>query len=312
MQDFLANSGNPGYDLNAALASFSSGASPTIHRNGVLTAEYAAHASSSFNYWSNILNTFLFDGTSVPPPDPGPVLPNGDFEYLAPGLFYDVIRGNVFDIDPNSLEGTGGVNYFYTPDGVKHIVLSNAPINKATCQGSSLDLTELDVNGLPQAVEGRVPGATGVVEGVPVSVLSDNHIDQIVDGGSMQLNWNLEQHKFMVGLSLDSATASYKNTQRLGLFDEDRNAYLAPGQIRDEYAAADVDIANNNFKGTSVTKSLYFSETWTPIETLHFTGAARYNQTHVKNKVATRTQGDYFTLANIGPCRIILTFAWVV
>ena len=297
VQDFYTNSGDPAYDQAAALASFSSGPNPTIHKNGELTQAYANNTRNSFNYWSNYLNTFLFDGTAVSPPEPGPfeLYSNGQESYMDPGYFYDAIRGNTFNVDPNSIEGFGG-NYFYTPDGVKHIVLTMAPINKATCQGSGLDIIARDANGNTREVEGRTPSQTGTVEGVPVSVLSDNRIDQVVNGGSMQFNWNLDKHKLMIGLSLDSATASYKNKQRLGLFDESRNAYIAPDQILDEYAAADVDISNNNFKGTSVTKSIYFSDTWSPIETLHINAAARYNQTHVKNKVATRTQGDYFAL----------------
>ena len=35
----------------------------------------------------------------------------------------------------------------------------------------------------------------------------------------------------------------------------------------------------NDFNGSQTTKSLYFSETWSPLKNLHLTGAARYNHT---------------------------------
>jgi hypothetical protein len=39
----------------------------------------------------------------------------------------------------------------------------------------------------------------GVIEGTPIGVLSTTDINQITDGASLQLNWNGEQHKLMVG-----------------------------------------------------------------------------------------------------------------
>ena len=47
-------------------------------------------------------------------------------------------------------------------------------------------------------------------------------------------------------------------------------------------------LSNNNFSGTNTTKSLYFSETWTPVETWHFNASGRYNTTQTKNKIAAR------------------------
>ena len=80
----------------------------------------------------------------------------------------------------------------------------------------------------------------------------------------------------------------YQSGQRLGLLDAKRDAFLAPELIGREYAAASQEIRANDFDGTSSTKSLYFSETWTPVETWHVTGSARYNETKVKNNLAVR------------------------
>ena len=135
-----------------------------------------------------------------------------------------------------------------------------------------------------------------MIEGVPTAVITENTIDQLVKGSAVQFNWNLDHHKFMVGASIDSASADYNTTQRLGFLDAKRNAYFDPQQALDAYIAANEggEIRNNDFDGTSLTKSIYASETWSPIETLHVTGALRYNQTKVKNTLAVRESASLY------------------
>ena len=120
----------------------------------------------------------------------------------------------------------------------------------------------------------------------PTALITKTEIDQVTDGGAIQFNWNLENHKFMVGASIDSSDASYNSAQYLGLLDNNRNAVLDPGRIGYEYAAASNALGLNDFGGNSITKSLYFSETWTPKKEWAFTAAGRYNQTFVKNELA--------------------------
>jgi outer membrane receptor protein involved in Fe transport len=310
--DYLINSGDPAYDVNAALDFYTSQPNPTIRKNGELTPEYARHAQETIAYWKNQADTFLFQGVNAVIPEAGPITSysNGESSYSAPqNVSYINSKFNVFDVDP--IEALGSINYFYTTDGVKHYVMTISPVNKAEClealQTAPDQSRPLEIKrpygayagpvGLPIVPDGGGTAEPGVVEGTPVSILTDNDINQVTDGGSIQFNWNFEKHKFMVGASIDASSAEYSNSQRLGLLDENRKAYLAPDQIRDEYAAADIDIANNNFNGKSTTKSIYASETWSPIDTLHITGSARYNDTQIKNKVATRTAFDFFNLA---------------
>ena len=200
--------------------------------------------------------------------------------------------------------------YYYTEDGegsdpiagdnigVKHVLLIRPPANAAACQGD-VNNDGLKVPG-PDGGYMTVDGAaynngtgTGEVEGTPTAVITNTQIDQITDGASLQFNWNYEKHKFMVGASVDMPWAKYKSGQMLGMFDAERDGYLAPNEIRDQYAAASEEISNSNFSGRQVTKSIYASETWTPIETLSITGAVRYNDTRGKNKIASRTYGSY-------------------
>ena len=189
-----------------------------------------------------------------------------------------------------------GSDYFFTRDPVTNVITKNhvmllSTLNEvdcATAQTTPLDILD-PITGLPVLIDGIGRDQPGYVEGTPTALLTDNQIDQITDGVSVQFNWNFEKHKFMVGASIDSANAEYTNEQRLGFLDADRNGYLDPSQAHPQFAAAFVPYANNNFEGTNITKSLYFSETWSPVETLHISASGRYNQTHVKNKIAARS-----------------------
>ncbi|CAG0958144.1 Ferric-pseudobactin BN7/BN8 receptor [Methylophilaceae bacterium] len=192
-------------------------------------------------------------------------------------------------------------SFYYTPDGAKHLVAFKQAINGENCLNTQLNSNGevgiaynaiWDYGAPAKTIDGLYDGRDGYVEGIPTAVITDNRINQKVDGASFQLNWNLEKHKLMVGASIDSSYAEYNNSQRLGFFDAMRNGTLDPDRALDVFAAADAGISNNDFDGTSVTKSIYASETWTPIETVHVTGALRYNETQVRNILAARDYGQ--------------------
>lgn len=310
INEYFANGG----DDAAALATIGATLNPSL-TDTPEAAAYLAYAQGSYNFNKNIRFSIQNSaqggnfGFNAPP---GEVTPysNGNSSYAA-----DVyVPGNITTILGAPVPGGPGVtlgllaynnNYYFTPDGTRHVVVLVNPNNADLCKSLQQNII---TSGQPLLVEDpanpgkglRVDGATavggqqpGVVEGTPTAVLTNTQIDQITDGGSVQLNWNYPKHKFMVGASIDAPSAKYESGQRLGLMDAQRNVFLAPDQIRDQYTAADFEISNNNFKGSQVTKSLYASETWSPIETLNFTGSARYNETHGKNKIASRTFGTF-------------------
>ncbi|WP_425412887.1 TonB-dependent receptor domain-containing protein [Methylophilus rhizosphaerae] len=257
----------------------------------------------------------------------GQEVPNGDTTSYSGGdlsyYFESVTTLSALQInDPGNTLISGMTSfYWYSPDtlaagddtpgdgvGVKHIVVFRSPVNGDVCHGDITKPEDLGLRALsvpvsgtpgspPQTVDGAYygtgPGSQGVVEGTPTAVLSNTQIDQITDGASIQFNWNFPKHKFMLGMSIDAPSATYTSGQMLGMLDAERNAYLAPDEIRDQYAAASQEISNNNFDGKQITKSIYFSETWSPVETLHITGAARYNETHGQNRIASRTYGTF-------------------
>jgi iron complex outermembrane receptor protein len=139
----------------------------------------------------------------------------------------------------------------------------------------------------------------GWVEGTPIGVLSNTAIKQKTDGASLQLNWNSDLHKFMVGGSIDAADTDFETSQRLGLIDADHRVYSDPAHIDPIYVAAREDIRNNSFTGKSTTFSGYFSETYSPWDNLHLSVAGRFNQTRVKNRVRARTRVGFEALHQI-------------
>ena len=282
--------------------------------NQDLPDDFAQHAMGEFNFAKNVISSIFYVPTSddikkVPSFGPETPYSNGEVSYIFSGLNSNNFAGSSIpgsNVEP--LIGLVGF-YYYTPDGHKHMYMPIVAKNGANCTATQADssgnvggvryLNPLDPKtNQPTVVDGAGSLQTGVVEGTPTAVLTDNRINQITDGASVQLNWNLEHHKLMVGASIDRPTATYSSGQRLGLLDAQRNAYLAPNEIRDQYAAADQEVHNNDFSGYSTTKSIYVSETWSPVETFHLTGAVRYNETHGKNTLAQRLKGDSFaTLA---------------
>jgi len=203
--------------------------------------------------------------------------------------------------DPS--RGPSGTDFFLATDAFGNTVQYNvvfAPSPQAaTCGQSYLSgdgtiLKVLDSTGHP--TEERYDGALGdgttmgkgkgYIQGAPVGVITKSAIAQTTRGGALQLNWNLEKHKLMLGASIDRSKASYLGKQRLALLDNNRNVYSDPNNIGEQFYARDHDITINDFEGTTLTKSLFFSETWSPNDKLNVAFSGRYNDTHVNNQLA--------------------------
>ena len=129
---------------------------------------------------------------------------------------------------------------------------------------------------------------TGYIEGTPTAIFTDTQIQQDGIGGALQLNWNLENHKFMLGVSMDKSDSIYDSKQYLGLLDDRRHGFVAPELLGWEYFANSPErgVGLNDFSGDSVTKSIYASETWSPRKNLNITASARFNHTVVRNQLA--------------------------
>ncbi|BEV08827.1 TonB-dependent receptor [Methylophilus sp. DW102] len=318
-------------NANDLAAAQQSGQYLNVQFNGSLDPEFEKAFKAYFDTFANPMNNFLTDANGRLPPTNGAISSelNGAYSYSTSSLAQGLFMLGIPDGEPDYFNVPFG-SYFYTTtkDAAgnvtsihKNYFIPFAPINNTACQatkdldGGGNPTTNFrqylyrDANGNLATLDGAYSGTGGVVYEVdpntgkryytPTAVFTDNRIEQVIDGASFQFNWNLEQHKFMIGASIDAAKASYNNKQQLGLLDANRNAYLAPDDIHPMFTAADETISNNDFDGTSTTKSIYFSETWTPIETLHFSAAGRYNQTKVKNTIATRYGTGAFSIGEV-------------
>ncbi|MDP3608051.1 MAG: TonB-dependent receptor [Methylophilus sp.] len=304
-----------------------------FNNNGVvdLDVKYAANVNAALpQYFVDAFNEFFnstknlyaaqilnrdFDYINQPT---GPALSytNGEVSYsVNPGIFSDFNQLRNPSFPGENVYVVAGIDTFYyeqlaNGDVVKNYVVIKPAINIDTCQPpSSLENTSQDFPGpynirepgaqFPTLIDGAYVGQPGYVPGTPTAVITDNNINQIVDGASVQLNWNFEKHKFMVGASIDAAKASYTNEQRFGMLDASRYAFLAPELIHPQFTAATLPLNNNDFSGTNTTKSLYFSETWTPTEKWNFNVSGRYNETQAQNQIATRYGFFAYGLGNV-------------
>ena len=292
---------------NPALASFTN-----LVKNKELPAEFLLATQQTFNGFKNLLQQYYFQTNNLTAPLSGPVTGYslGELSFnLDFGIFNTIgTPGGQIDVILSGLN-----NYYYTVEnGVtkKNFVMPIAAKNGDVCKATqALDAAIADPrhpytipdpdSGVPVTINGAPTGSKGVVEGTPTAVFTDNQIDQTVDGASVQFNWNLEHHKFMVGASIDAASADYSNEQMFGMLDAQRNAFLAPDLIHPQFAGKDIGLSNNDFSGTNTTKSVYFSETWSPVNTWHFNASARYNETQTKNKIATRFGSNNFEIQDL-------------
>ncbi|SDK14066.1 Outer membrane receptor proteins, mostly Fe transport [Methylophilus rhizosphaerae] len=280
--------------------------------NQELPQYYVNAVTEQFTFWRNFYENKIYNrNTGVDgaahgsAPDYSGTTFGGEESYFSGDLslrrFPTAPGENIYFSDQNWYYSTvGGVNY-------KNFVIFTAPTNNANCLATQLrDKATMDGafsyfapnSNTIATVDGAGSGTGGVVYEVdpdtgkkyyiPTAIFTDNQIDQVTNGGSVQFNWNLDHHKFMVGASIDAADATYANKQRLGLLDAQRNAYLAPDDIHPMFVGADQWISNNDFSGTQTTKSIYFSETWSPVDNWHFSMSGRYNDTQTKNKIAAR------------------------
>ncbi len=289
---------------------------PVNSRNADLPEYFVEYAKYNFDYYKNYRASVLYtpqangaQNTYKPPNIPEQIIVDGNtipaYGYIESLQRPAGVPQSAGPVDVLS----GAFHYYYSSDGnggtIRNVILTEQPTNAQQCsdghdanplaeQGGVLD-TNLD--GTVKQYDGAQNGSPGVVEGVPTAVITNTRIDQVIDGGSMQFNWNFDHHKFMIGASIDAASTTYVGGQQLGFFDAQRKAYLAPDQALDGLLAADMEIFNNNFQGTSTTKSIYASETWSPIDNLHVSTALRYNMTSVKNVLASRSYG--FSVANL-------------
>lgn len=198
------------------------------------------------------------------------------------------------DFDQDGVADAGGVPLNGPVCGAQWVNVPGVPPRNRNGAG-----TTPSGSGIPN------PGTSGIVEGTPVSQIGLTELTQEGKGGSLQFNWDFPKNKLMLGVSVDNSVMGYSNKQRLGLLDASRTAYIDPANIDPSYYAARNDVPINEFDGKSSTRSMYFSNTWSPIDTLHFNLAGRLNVTKAQTSLKSRAfqgreNGNLHDLRDIG------------
>ena len=283
-------------------------------KNTQLSAEALIAYQYMFNNYKNVYEAEFYNrGPNKTPAVSGPAAPEYNNQNSFNVVFGELIASPFVALGNDNAQVISlGDDYFYTKDQnnniTKNYVFITKPANNVACAttqqkkvtgdnvgGNAFTQPSSDGSGNVARVDGGEYGQPGVVKGTPTGVINDNNINQIVDGASVQFNWNFEHHKFMVGAAIDAASAEYRNKSQLGFLDANRKVYLDPSQAHPQFDGAFSPVSNNDFSGTNTTKSIYFSETWTPVESWNFNASGRYNQTKTKNKIAARygVRGNY-------------------
>lgn len=207
------------------------------------------------------------------------------------GLVNNTFQFNGDTLSPEDIWFGSGMSFLDIDNNIRY-VMAAPPMNADTCLDPNLEIS----NGLKIPADfterrrrdgnNTADPQPGWIEGTPTAVITNSDIDQAAKGAALQINWNFDQHKLMVGASIDKLSASYVGKQRLALLDDQRNVFSDPSQLGEEYWAGSNDLTINDFDGESETKSLYFSETWSPTQTFNLSFSGRYNDTKVNNELA--------------------------
>jgi len=107
------------------------------------------------------------------------------------------------------------------------------------------------------------------------------------DGAALQMAWDVGNHQMVAGITQDGNDIRFKQYQALATIDAEHRVSLNtdPLLIAEGYGNVVTfpGVIRNNLSGTSNTKSIFFSDTWSPTDELHVTYGARANWTNTKN-----------------------------
>jgi iron complex outermembrane receptor protein len=218
-------------------------------------------------------------------------------------LNHDGVPDYAFDNDQDGVADPGTVNAPLTPKNRDNVTLVPA-LNGGDCGRVNYEPVSIDSgprNGARGDPSNRKAGLSsrGWVDGTPIGVVNNTGIQQYGDGAALQLNWNLEQHKFMLGGAIDATSSDFESGQQLALMNGAHRVYTDPANLDPVFVAGRQEIHNNTFSGQSINYSGYFSETFSPWENVHLSFAGRFNHTQVKNRLKSRTRAGYDNLHDI-------------
>ncbi|WP_235276371.1 TonB-dependent receptor [Methylotenera sp. N17] len=126
---------------------------------------------------------------------------------------------------------------------------------------------------------------------------------QTLKGSALQFTWETEEHQIAAGANLDETRIKFMQSQALGVVDADHNVTLTTDPYFQSVRRVETSfpgIVRNNLTGSSRSKSIFFSDTWSPVDNWHITYGARYNWTNVKNRLLSDRGNDLYNF-NLEP-----------
>lgn len=127
------------------------------------------------------------------------------------------------------------------------------------------------------------PG-TGCAGLLPNGVKSLSDLKQGGKGYALQLNFITDKNELTAGVTYDANDVDFQQGEMFADIGADRQLVQNSDYFNNlGLIAAQIPITRNQLTGSSVTKSVFVSDTWSPTETLHLTIGARFNHNRVKN-----------------------------
>jgi outer membrane receptor protein involved in Fe transport len=131
-------------------------------------------------------------------------------------------------------------------------------------------------------------------------ILNQSTLDSKADGFNLQLTYEGDKHQFAVGATVDATKIAFQQSQSLGELDASHAFHFVSDPFLQDpdnlfyVQTSSPGVIRNQLKGTSNTKSLFFTDTWSPIDSLHITFGTRWNWTNVKNTLRSDRGADMY------------------
>ncbi len=119
---------------------------------------------------------------------------------------------------------------------------------------------------------------------IPNGVFSLSDLKQGGEGLAFQMNFVTDKNELTAGITYDTNDVDFMQAEMFADIGPDRELVQNPSYYTDlGLVAAKFPIIRNKLTGSSTTKSIFVSDTWSPRDDLHMTLGARFNHTRVKN-----------------------------
>lgn len=118
-------------------------------------------------------------------------------------------------------------------------------------------------------------------------IMNLSDLNQQSRGSTLQMTLALDKHQMAAGYTFDANSIKFLQSQQLAEIDENHVVSVGTNPLYGpdgwNFITAVNPVIRADLKGSSRTESIFFSDTWSPMDTLHVTYGARINWTNVQN-----------------------------